>query len=145
MNVKRFIVASLAVYVASLALGFLVHGVILRPIYDSLKNVWRPDMQSKMWIEWLDGFIVSFLFTYIFTKGYQGGGIMEGLRFGLLIGLFVSIPMAYGTYMIIPIPYSLALEWFLYGTAQVILLGAVAAAVYKPSAAPASLKRTASA
>jgi hypothetical protein len=98
-----------------------------------------------MWIEWLDGFIVSFLFTYIFTKGYQGGGIMEGLRFGLLIGLFVSIPMAYGTYMIIPIPYSLALEWFLYGTAQVILLGAVAAAVYKPLAAPAPVRRTASA
>jgi hypothetical protein len=98
-----------------------------------------------MWIEWLNGLIVSFLFTYIFTKGYQGRGIMEGLRFGLVVGLFVSIPMAYGTYMIIPIPYSLALEWFLYGTAQVILLGAVAAAVYKPSAAPASLKRTASA
>jgi hypothetical protein len=37
--------------------------------------------------------------------------------------------MAYGTYMIIPIPYYLALEWFLYGTAQAILLGAVAAAV----------------
>ena len=58
MNVKRFIVASLAVYAVSLALGYLVHGVILRPTYDSLKNVWRPDMQSKMWIEWLDGFIV---------------------------------------------------------------------------------------
>ena len=145
MNVKRFIVASLAVYAVSLALGYLVHGVILRATYDSLKNVWRPDMPSKMWIEWLDGFIVSFLFTYIFTKGYQGKGIMEGLRFGLVIGLFVSIPMAYGTYMIIPIPYSLALEWFLYGTAQAILLGAVAAAVYKPLASPAPVKRTASA
>jgi hypothetical protein len=53
--------------------------------------------------------------------------------------------MAYGTYMIIPIPYFLALEWFLYGTAQVVLLGAVAAAVYKPLAAPAPIKRTASA
>jgi len=100
-------------------------------------------MPSKMWIEWLDGFIVSFLFTYIFTRGYQGRGIMEGLRFGLVIGLFVSIPMAYGTYMIIPIPYYLALEWFLYGTAQVILLGAVAAAFYKPLTA--SVKRTAAA
>ena len=145
MNVKRFIAASLAVYVVSLALGYLVHGVILRPTYDTLKNVWRPDMPSKMWIEWLDGFVVSFLFTYIFTRGYQGRGIMEGLRFGLVIGLFVSIPMAYGTYMIIPIPYYLALEWFLYGTAQVILLGGVAAAVYKPLAAPAPIKRTASA
>ena len=145
MNVKRFIAASLAVYVISLALGYLVHGVILRPTYDSIKNVWRPDMPSKMWIQWLDGFIVSFLFTYIFTRGYQGRGIMEGLRFGLVIGLFVSIPTAYETYMIIPIPYYLALEWFLYGTAHMILLGAVAAAVYKPLAAPAPAKRTASA
>jgi len=143
MNVKRFIAASLAIYTVSLVLGYLVHGVILRATYDSLKNVWRPDMQSKMWIEWLDGFVVSFLFTYIFTKGYEGRGIMEGLRFGLVIGLFVSIPTAYGTYLIIPIPYYLALEWFLYGTAQAILLGAVAAAVYKPLAAPA--KRTATA
>jgi hypothetical protein len=70
---------------------------------------------------------------------------MEGLRFGLIIGLFVSIPMAYGTYMIIPIPYYLALEWFFYGTAQAILLGAVAAAVYKPLASPAPIKRPAAA
>src|SRR5216683_2990035 len=105
MNVKRFIAASLAVYVVSLALGYLIHGVLLRATYDSLKSVWRPDMQSKMWIEWLDGFLVSFLFTYIFTKGYEGKGIMEGVRFGLIAGLFISIPMAYGTYMIIPIPY----------------------------------------
>ena len=41
-----------------------------------------------MWIEWLDGFIVSFLFTYIFTKGYQGRGIMEGLRSGFIIRTF---------------------------------------------------------
>jgi hypothetical protein len=88
---------------------------------------------------------IAQVFTYIFTKGYQGRGIMEGLRFGLVIGLFVSIPMAYGTYMIIPVPYYLALEWFLYGTAQAILLGAVAAAVYKPSASPAPVKRMASA
>jgi uncharacterized PurR-regulated membrane protein YhhQ (DUF165 family) len=145
MNVKRFIAASLAVYVVSLALGYLIHGVILRATYDSLKNVWRPDMQSKLWIEWLDGLLVSFLFTYIFTKGYQAKGIMEGVRFGLIMGVFVSIPVSYGTYMIIPIPYYLALEWFLYGTAETILLGAVAAAVYKPaaSAAPGTRKAVA--
>ena len=137
MNVKRYLAASIAVYAAYLALGFLIHGVILKPTYDSLKSVWRPDLQSKMWIEWMNGLFTSFLFTYIFTKGYEGKGIMEGLRFGLIVGLFISIPVAYGTYMIIAVPYSLALQWFLYGTAQSIVGGAIVAAVYKPEGATA--------
>ena len=135
MNVKRYLAASVAVFAFSMALGYLVHGVILQSTYQSIQGVWRTDMQSKMWINTLVALLVSFLAVYIFTKGYEGKGIMEGLRFGLVIGLFLSIPAAYGTYMIIPIPYYLALEWFLYGTAQWVILGAVAAAVYKPLAA----------
>lgn len=133
MNVKRFIAASLAVFVVGQALGFLIHNVILRATYDSLKSLWRPDMQAKMWIMWLVGFITSFLFTYIFSKGYEGKGIGEGLRFGLVIGLFTSIPMAYDSYVTLPIPYSLALQWFLYGTVATIILGVVAAMIYRPA------------
>ena len=145
MNLKRYLAASLAVCVVSLALGFLIHGIILRPTYESLRSLWRPDMASKMWISWVNTFLMSLLFTYIFTKGYEGRGIMEGVRFGLLVGIFLSIPAAYGTYMIIAIPYSLALQWFLYGTAQTIVLGAVAAAVYRPEAATTPRTRTAAA
>jgi len=131
MNVKRFVIASLAVFVVSQALGYLIHEVILRATYEATKSVWRPDMQSKMWIITLVGLITAFLFTYIFTKGYEGKGIGEGIRFGLLIGLFVSIPMAYNSYVTLPIPYSLALQWFLYGTVSTVILGVVAALVYK--------------
>ncbi|HVP45926.1 MAG TPA: hypothetical protein VMT32_05060 [Bryobacteraceae bacterium] len=134
MNLKRYLAASFAVFVVSMALGYLIHGVILKPVYDSLQSIWRPGMESKMWIEWVNAFLLSFLFTYIFIKGYEGKGIAEGARFGLLMGLFLSIPVAYGTYMIIPIPYTLALQWFLYGVAQSIVFGVVAAAIYKPAA-----------
>ena len=133
MNAKRYVAASLAVFVVSSVLGYLIHEVLLRAAYEATKSVWRPDMQSKMWIIWLVGFIHAFLFTLIFTKGYEGKGIGEGVRFGLLIGLFVSIPMAYNSYVTLPIPYYLALQWFLYGTAGNIILGVVAAAVYRPA------------
>lgn len=135
MNLKRYVAASLAVFVVSLALNYLIHGVILKSAYESVSTLWRPDMQSKMWIAWVNGFLTSFLFTYIFVKGYEAKGIVEGARFGLIVGLFVSIPMAYGTYVIIAIPYYLALQWFLYGTAISILMGVTAALVYKPAAA----------
>lgn len=133
MNAKRFVLASLAVFVAAQILGFVIHGVLLQPAYQATQDIWRQDVESRMWIVWLSGLLTAPLFVYIFIKGYEGKGVMEGLRFGLIIGLFTSIPLAYGAYAVLPIPYSLALQWFLYGTAEVILLGVVAASVYRPA------------
>lgn len=136
MNVKRYFAATLAVFIVSVALGYLVHGVILQSTYASIQGVWRPDVLSKMWINSVNYFILSFVFVYLFVKGYEGRGIMEGVRFGLLMGLIFAIPAAYGTYVIVPIPYYLALEWFLYGMAQTLILGIVAAAIYRPAERP---------
>lgn len=138
MNVKRYLAASVAVFVVSVALGYLVNGVLLQSTYASIHGVWRPDILSKMWINAVNDFILSFVFVYLFVKGYEGRGILEGVRFGLLMGLVFAIPAAYGTYVIIPIPYYLALEWFLYGMAQTVIIGMVAAAIYKPAERPAT-------
>ena len=51
----------------------------------------------------------------------------------LVIGLFTSIPFAYGTYVMIPIPYSLALQWFIFGLLETIVLGIVVALIYRPA------------
>jgi hypothetical protein len=134
MNVKRYLLASLAVFVTGMVLDQLIHNVVLKATYESLKHLWRPDMDSLMWIGPVIGVIMSCLLTYIFTKGYEGKGIMEGVRFGVVIGLFTSIPMALGTYMMIAIPCSLAVHWFVFGMIEYIVFGIVLAAVYKPAA-----------
>ena len=59
----------------------------------------------------------------------------EGARYGAIIGLFFGISQSYDSYVIYPIPYSLALKWFLSGLAVCVVLGIVAAAVYKPAKA----------
>jgi hypothetical protein len=137
MNVKRYVYATLAVFLLGQALNYLIHGVILAPAYQATQNLWRPqaDMMSNMWIMWVTGLITSVIFTYIFVKGYQDKGIKEGLRFGLLIGLFMSLPAAYDTYAVLPIPYHMALQWFLFGTIAWMFMGALAAIIYRPKAA----------
>ncbi len=132
MNVRRYLAATLAVFVVSVGLGYVVNGLLLQSTYASIHGVWRPDILSKMWINAVNDFILSFVFVYLFAKGYEGRGMLEGVRFGLLMGLVFAIPAAYGTYVIIPVPYYLALEWFLYGMAQTVIIGMVAAAIYKP-------------
>jgi hypothetical protein len=133
MNIKRFILASIAVFVTFQALDFIIHGLILMSTYQSLTHLWRPDMMSLMWIMYLSSFFMSFMFVYIFTKGYENRGIMEGLRFGVVIGLFMNVVGMFSQYAMYPIPFSLTMQWFLYGMAEFIIAGIVAAAVYRPA------------
>lgn len=80
----------------------------------------------------------AFFFSFIFSKGYEGKGILEGVRYGLYIGIWMSIGMAYGTYAMIAIPDSLALQWFIYGVIEYVIYGILLALVFgkkQPAAA----------
>ena len=132
MNVKRFIIASLAVFAGFEIMDAIVHGGILAKTYQSLNNVWRPDMMSKMWIFHLGSILLAFLFTYIFIRGYENKGIAEGVRYGIIIGLFANIPYGFYSYAMYPLPLSLCVQWFIYGMIEFIICGLIAAAIYKP-------------
>src|SRR5437588_303732 len=102
MNVNRYLIASLAVFVSAVGLDYVINGVILKDAYEATKSVWRPDMASKTWIFFLIDLIYAFPFTYIFVRGYEGKGIIEGARFGAIVGVLISVPMAYGLYVLLP-------------------------------------------
>lgn len=129
---KKFWIAFIVIFIAMSILSFIIHGLILAPTYqsDEMKNIWRTDMQAKMWIYYIVYLFISFFFVLIFSKGYTGKGIVEGVRYGIYIGFLMSVPMAYSTYAMIPIPYSVAVQWLIYGIIQYIILGIIAAAIY---------------
>lgn len=133
MNTKRFALSCLAVYVVYQILGYLIHQVWLAPTYQQLAHIWRPEseLSSKMWIMFVTSAVWTVMFVYIFVKGYEARGLMEGVRYGAIIGIFFAIPQAYDNYAILPIPYSLALRWFLSGLAGSLVLGVIVAAIYR--------------
>jgi hypothetical protein len=96
----------------------------------------RPEGEMKLWILPVTGLFFSFLFTFIFSKGFEGKGLLEGTRYGLYIGLMVALPMAYGAYAMMPIPYSLALQWFIYGTLEFMIAGIVLALIFRTKEEP---------
>ena len=134
MNIKRFLIASIAVFVAFQAMDFIIHGVILMSTYQALQSVWRPDMMEMMWIMRVGGLVMSFLLVYIFVKGYEGKGILEGVRFGLVTGLLMQGVGSFMSYVMYPLPLMLAVWWALLGTAEFIVVGIIAAAIYRPKA-----------
>ena len=133
---KKVLIGFVAVFVAMEVVSLIVDYWLLSSTYESLKNLWRPDMQSKMWIFHVVMLVGAFFFSFVFSKGYEGKGIMEGVRYGLYIGIWMSLGMAYGTYAMIAIPYSLALQWFIYGVIQYIIYGIILALVFQKKPAP---------
>ena len=134
MNWKRFLVASLVIFVVGQALSYLIDNVILMRDYEKLNSLWRPDMESKMWLMYLVGLLFAFLFTYIFIKGREGKGIQEGVRFGVIIWLFTTVTLNLMLWVLFPIPLALIIKWILYGLLTMLISGILAAVIYKPAA-----------
>lgn len=111
-------------------LQYLIYRVIMGSAWESTQSLWRPDMQSLWYIYPIITLIGSFFFSFIFSKGYEGKGIGEGIRYGTYIGIWMSVGMAYGTYGMVAIPYSMALQWFIYGVLQYVIAGAILAMVF---------------
>ena len=136
MNVKKFWIAVVVVFILAEVTGFLIHGVMLSSTYESegIKEIVRgmEEMQSNMWIMWVTDLVWVFFFTFIFVRGYENKGLLEGFKYGIYIGLFVPFVFAYQSYVIYPVPYSLAFKWFLFGVIQCVIYGLAVAAIYKP-------------
>ncbi len=129
---KKLWTGFIAVYVVMSLTNYIIHEVILKSTYMTLveSGLMRGAEAGTMWIYFVTALVVSFFFTLIFSKGYNGTGAGEGIRFGLYAGLMMMTSWAYDTYASVPIPYSLALQWFLYGMIQYVILGLVVSMVY---------------
>lgn len=141
MNTKKFVLAFIVVYVLLELSNYLIHGVILASTYagEDLKQLFRADMMSNMWIMWVTDLIWSFFFVFFFVKGYENKGAMEGLRYGFYMGIFFGLVNSYQAYAVYPIPYSLAFQWFIYCLIQFLILGVIVSLIYKP-AEPVAMK-----
>ena len=136
MNIKRWVLASLSVFLVFEILDSIVHMVFLSRAYQNpaIVTLWRADMMSLMWLMYVSTLVLSFVFVYIFSKGYEGKGVIEGVRFGLVFGVIMAFVAIVNQYVVYPIPLALAVQWFIYGMIEFVCVGIVAALVYKPKA-----------
>jgi hypothetical protein len=136
MNWKKFWVAALLVYVVFAVTTFIIHSLILGGYYTKpdVVNSWRPEeeMNKYGWVRFVTMAVFAFFFTFIFAKGYERKGIMEGVRYGIYIALFVFFVTSFDEFIVFPIPYAVVWYWIIAGLVQSVLMGIIAALVYKP-------------
>lgn len=120
---KRTILAMLAVFVLWGVLDFLLHGVLLTPMYVASAPLWRPMAEIKLWLIYLATLISAICFVYVYAEMLADHTMAAALRYGLIFGIGAGVSAGIGSYAVMPISGSMAAIWCL-GLVVEALLGA---------------------
>lgn len=120
---KRTVLAVFAVFAAWTVLDLVLHVGILSPAYAASAQLWRPAAQMKMWLMHTVVLIAAASFVLIYAWLISDKGVKTGVRYGLLYGVGSGISMGYGSYSVMPLPYTIAVWWFLGKLVEMVAAG----------------------
>ena len=133
---KRFILAFVAAYVFMFFWGWFLNGVLLKDVYAETPNLWRSQSEMMSLFHWIiiGQALVVFAFVMIYASGFAGGGVIAGIRLGILLEI-AAIGMRMGIYAVQPFPGKLIVYGSISGLIEMIIVGAMVGAIYRPAAA----------
>jgi len=127
---KKFIISVVVMFVLSMALGFLVHGVLLNESYTQLPGLFRTPQDAQAYFPFmlLAHVLISFGFVWIYQRGKEDKPFLpQGIRFGLAVAVLMTIPMYLIYYAVQPMPAALVYKQIVFDTLGVLLMGIVVA------------------
>ncbi len=129
---KTFIFSMLAIYAFLFASDWVIHGHLLKGMYQETASLWRTEEQMKSMCIWMfvAYFFMSKYFVFIFARGCETSGVGEGARYGTLVGLLL-IGGCFMQYAILPITQGILWSWVAATMFQTILGGVIVGAIYK--------------
>ncbi|RQV99026.1 MAG: DUF2177 family protein [Calditrichaeota bacterium] len=128
---RKLLLATLVVFIVWTVLDFVIHGLLLQSAYEGSMQLWRPMPEMKTGLMYLVRLVAALVFVTIYVRLISPKNMKNGLYYGLLFGLGTGISMGYGTYSVQPIPYIMALTWFLGTLVEAILGGVLTALIVK--------------
>jgi len=128
---KRTLLAGVAVFVAWEILDFVIHGLILQPTYATVPGLFRPPAEMKVVLMAIVALIAAFAFAAAYAWFVNPKSAMTGLKYGLVVGFGGGVSMGYGSFSAMPIPYVMALAWFLGTWIEFAVAGLIVGAIEK--------------
>jgi len=128
---KKTVFAILAVFVTWSALDFVIHVLILGSTYAAMPQLWRPMAQMKMGLMYFTVLVVAASFVYIYARFIAEKGVRTAVLYGVIFGIATGVGMGYGTYSVMPIPYSMAFVWFIGSVVEFTIGGLITGMIIK--------------
>jgi hypothetical protein len=118
---KRVLISGVVVFILWTILDFVLHAVLLGPSYAAKPEFWRPEGEMKTVLMQVVTLLAAFAFVCVYAF-FKRKTLGNGLLYGAIFGVGAGASMGYGTYSVMPMPYTWALAWFL-GTLVASILG----------------------
>lgn len=124
---KRFWICGVVVAMAALALGFIVHGLLLRSDYLAHASLYRSQAEASARFIWIliAYALIGFSMTWLYHRLHDSDQVClrEGLAFGIAIGLVSFVPGHLLAHVGQPLPLSLMLRQVVLDLVAAGLLG----------------------
>lgn len=122
---KKGILAVIAVYLVWTGLDYVIHVVILGQAYMDTAQYWRPEAEMKMGLMQVVSVLYAISFVAIYVRLIGEKSARKGLEYGCWLGFGTGVAMGYGMYSVMPIPYFMAITWFLGSWVECLAAGLV--------------------
>jgi hypothetical protein len=90
--------------------------------------------EMKTSLLYISVLVAALCFVLVYALFFARKGIAIGVRYGVLFGVGVGISMGYGSYSVMPIPYHMALTWFLGSVVEATVGGVILGAIIRDRA-----------
>jgi hypothetical protein len=139
LNYPRALLAGVAVWIASVAVGYVINDIWLARMYQA--NAWAyrhaEDVRELVPIGLGMQLLASLAFAFAYAKGYdrnrETSGIAQGIRFGLVVALIIDGFAVVWNYITEPIAPRLGVLQVFAIIGEFGILGAIVGLVYHPS------------
>jgi hypothetical protein len=139
MNYARIALGGVAIWFASIALGYLINDIWLLRFYQN--NAWAfrraEDVEALVPIGLAAQFLGCMAFAFAYAKGYdgEGSGLGEGIRFGLIVAIMIDGFAVVWNYVTQPIATRLGVLEMVTQIGQFGVYGAIVGLIYQRKAA----------
>ncbi|OGH00613.1 MAG: hypothetical protein A2557_01825 [Candidatus Lambdaproteobacteria bacterium RIFOXYD2_FULL_56_26] len=136
MKLKGPALAIMAIFVLWNLLDLVIHVWILGADYTALVPLIRPVTEMPLWAINLVLVANDLAFVGLFLLLNAERSPKAAVRYGVLYGLNYGLTVGFGVYGAVPIPFKVALVWFLGSWVELALAGLLlAVALKKPNSA----------
>lgn len=133
---KTFFIAWIVLFVVWMLGSYVVHGVVLHDDYAKLSSLFRSEAEASGFFPLmvLAHAMMAGALAWIYGRGVEAKPwLPQGLRFGVAIALLAVVPGYMIYYVVQPMPGMVVLKQIVLDSILMLVLGAVAAFIYRPS------------
>ena len=108
--IKGMLLGAMAALAFVFVFEFIVHGFLMKDLYNATLSVWRPPAESNMLVMFLSQFLFALAVAFFYPIVGPDKECKKAAPFGFGLGLVMAMPQI-ASYSYLPIPITISLLW----------------------------------